>query len=400
MKINRRVVIIVAAVLLLIVLIIGFANGLFIRKHGFGDQKYRVTVVKNVDDLEDRSFYIQKENGTYERPYVGDTTFTGASTSGKIRVAWFGKDYDRIPTMHRGEKVVYRSKYEFTPSFSVERFQDIGYTIGICGMSPTSTGRYAFSTNPESRSIDINSSAGFLYNLGSHTVTMEMIGDTDLRRGNISQVGTIVGLEQGKTYKADIYIGTEIQQYEFVADVRAFSSMEKYTIKDFLYEKNKVVSFEFPEYFNSGYYYVGGFGFVRYINSSKEYDESMAMNIPNPTGEEYEMEKEKAEAVTSVPVVEEVSFTVEKKENIKVSLHFDNTTYDGQEIEPPTARVLGESGSYILNPAEQGNELEGTFELDAGTYTIEIKGLAGRTYSYMVSVADKTPSAPADSSAD
>ena len=229
---------------------------------------------------------------------------------------------------------------------------------------------------------------------------MEMIGDTDLRRGNISQVGTIVGLERGKTYKADIYIGTEIQQYEFVADVRAFSSMEKYTIKDFLYEKSKVVSFEFPEYFNSGYYYVGGFGFVRYINSSKEYDESMAMNIPNPTGEEYEMEKEKAEAVTSVPVVEEVSFTVEKKENIKVSLHFDNTTYDGQEIEPPTARVLGESGSYILNPAKQGNELEGTFELDAGTYTIEIKGLAGRTYSYMVSVAGKTPSAPADGSAD
>jgi hypothetical protein len=166
LKINRRVVIIVAAVLLLIVLIIGFANGLFIRKHGFGDQKYQVTVVKNVDDLEDRSFYIQKENGTYERPYVGDTTFTGDSTSGKIRVAWFGKDYDRIPTMHRGEKVVYRSKYEFNPSFSVERFQDIGYTIGICGMSPTSTGRYAFSTNPESRSIDVNSSAGFLTTQG------------------------------------------------------------------------------------------------------------------------------------------------------------------------------------------------------------------------------------------
>ena len=388
MKIGRIIKVLLAAALVVLVVLLIFYRDIFFRDRGFNDREYKVTVVKKINDIEDRSFYVWKDDGTFERLYVGDTTFKG-DTSGRVRIAWFGKDYDMIPTMQKGEKLVFRSRSEFNPRFSVERFQDIGYTIGICGMSPTSTGRFMFSTNPDDRLIDINSSAGSLYELGIHNVTMEMIGDTDLRRGNISQAGTIVGLERGKTYKADIYIGTEVIQREFIADVRAMDSMETYTINDFTYEKTKVVSLEFPEYFNSGYYYVGDFGFVRYINSSEEYDESMAMNVPNPTNEEYEKEKEKAEIETPVPATETVTFTVDKKTLLDISVHFEKTLIDGKEIDPPTARVLGESGSYTLNLNDQGDSLEGRFELEPGQYTIEINGLSGRTYSYMVRKASQ-----------
>ena len=367
------------------------------RNHGYNGD-YQVTVVRNVNKIEDGAFYIKKADGTYHKPYVGDSSFIeGRSSSNEKRVLWFGKDYGRVPTMNRGEKIVYRSSSEFDPKFRIERFQDIGYTIGICNMMPTTTGRYFFSTALKDNCIDLNSSAGKLYSLGSHNVTMEVIGDAQLRSGNISQAGTIIGLERGKTYDVDIYIGTEVMKYEFVADVRALNSMEVTEIKDFEYESNKVISFEFPDYFHSGYYLINGFGVVRYVDSDEEYDESMAMNIPNSSGSEEEQEEEDMyQQLTAT--TETVPFVVDEQGSITVSVRFDTgdgNTYAGKEkgagdsLIPPTGRVLGESGSYTLNLNDAQDTLSGTFELEPGRYTIEIRGLAGRSYSYIVRKAEE-----------
>lgn len=371
----------------------------FIRQHGYNDKEYQVEVVKNPKHIEDQSFYVEKKDGTYHKLYIGETTFTGNGSKSGNRVAWFGKDFDRIPVMNKGERIVFRSKTEFDPSFSVERFQDLGYTLGICRMSPTSTGRYQFSTDPTARSININSTAGRLYELGVHNVTMEVIGDAELRGGNISQAGTILGLMRGKTYSADVYIGTEVINYELVADVRAMLSMENHTISDFTYDKNKVVSFAFPDYFNSGYYYVGGFGMVRYIDSDREFSEEIAMNIPNPTADQETAGTESEVYETITATTETVPFMVDIKDFIEVTVSFDtkegsSTTAEesvsGKSIVPPSGRVIGESGSYTLNINEAGNSLTGVFELDPGEYRIEIKGLAGRSYSYTVRKAQGT----------
>lgn len=369
---------------------------MMLRIRGYNGE-YQVKVVTDVNDIEDNSFYIKKQDGYYYKPYVGENSFIGGRSSG-ANILWFGKDYDMIPTMNKGDSLVYRSSQEFSPDFLVSRFQDMGYTIGICNMTPTSAGRYAFSTDTDDRCININSSAGELYALGSHYVTMEMIGDAQLRKGNISQAGTIIGLDRGKTYKADVYIGTEVLEYKFVADVRAMMEMdmERYIISDFEYEKNKVVSFKFPDYFNSGYYLISDFGVVKYVNSDKEYDESMAMNIPNPSGPPDE-EDESASYQTAAETKESVPFVVDKAGLIEVSVRFEaisGTTDRTEELEEgnrtvrPTGRVIGESGSYTLNLTSDGTALAGTFELEPGKYNIEITGLAGRNYSYLVRKAD------------
>ena len=360
---------------------------LFMRKHGYNDSEYSVTVVSNINKLEDNSYYVRKSDGKYYKPYVGESSFLGRNTAkNRQRVLWFGKDYDRIPTMNKGDTIVYHSTDEFSPRFRIERFQDIGYTIGICNMSPTSAGRYTFSTDPLDRCIDIDSNAGTLYSLGDHTVTMEMIGDAELRSGNISQAGTIIGLERGKTYAADVYIGTEVMQYSFVADVRALSSMDSYTINDFQYEQSKVVSFVFPDYFNSGYYLIDGFGLVRYVASTDEYNDSMAMNVPNADPSEGEEESVYAPVTATT---ETVPFRVDEKAAVEITVHLDTVVTRPDEgndnAVEPRARVIGKDGSYALNLTEKGDALTGTYELEPGDYRIEITGLAGRSYSYRVS---------------
>lgn len=358
----------------------------FERVRGYTDSEYSVEVETKSSMLEDNAFYVAKNDGTYHKLYFGEASFQKGQASSEPdskRVLWFGKDYDRIPTMYRGEKVAYRSSEEFDDRFAVERFEDTGYTIGICGMTESATGRYKFSTDPEQMQIDIDASTGVLYQLGEHMVTMDRIGDVDLRRGNISRAGTVVGLERGKTYDTDVYVGTDIERYSFAADVRAFVSFETEEVSDYSYTQGNTVLLEFPDWFQSGYYCVNAFGIVRYVAENREYSDSMDMSIPNdplvPAGGSMSGEREEQTEV--------ITFRTEKEEPITVRITFEHIEGDADgygSVPDPTARVVGDSAVYSLNPGEEG-ELVAEINLPAGDYRLEIRGLAGRIYNYTIS---------------
>lgn len=360
-------------------------SGIFIRNPNGNKNGYDVTVLKSVSDIENNSFYVEKSNGEYHRAYIGKSTFERGVKSSRNPVAWFGKDYGRIPTMNKGERIVFRSSEEFSPKFDIYRFEDLGYTIGICGLKKTDTGRYSFSTYSKDRNIAEDSSAGVLYKLGEHVATIDMIGGIELRSGNISKAGTVIGLEKGKTYQTDIYIGTDVMPYSLIADIRALSLMEEHEITDFKYEKNHVVSIEFPSWFESGYYYVGDFGFVKYIASDKEFSENIDMNIPNDPAMKKRGENNKETAEQDPREItgdykRTASFRIDNDENVKIVLTYTSSSVDA---DPPTAKVYGEYGIYTLNPSGD-TELSGEFFLPSGDYTMEISGLYGRSYEYKV----------------
>lgn len=371
-------------------------SSLFTRNREYDDENTDVITVTNVKDLEDNAFYVLHGDNTYYQLYFGETSFNRNTdipwTADSSRVAWFGTDYSKIPTMHKGDKLVYHSTSEFSDTFTIERYEDLGYTIGICNMSATGTGRYSFSTNSENMQIDIYASTGGLYQLGDHTATMERIGDIDLRKGNISRAGTIIGLKHGMTYATDIYIGTNVLKYNFVADVRAMASMDVANTNEYKYTQDSTITIEIPEYFNSGYYNFGNYGIVRYIDSDEEFNESMDMNIPNVDVSEETNQGDAGGADTSekeiVNDVKTARFTLENSENIiiTVTCHEDeNITGPSVRKTAPTAKVIGDYAVYTLSPEdENGFVLTGQFQLPSGDYRIEVTGLAGRTYTYKV----------------
>ena len=247
-------------------------------------------------------------------------------------------------------------------------------------MKESGTGRYKFSTNPENMQIDMNASTGVLYRLGDHTATMDRIGDIELRKGNISRAGTVVGLERGKTYATEVYIGTDVNKYSFVADVRAFVSSDVCTLNDYSYTQGNTVSIAFPDWFHSGYYFVGGYGIVRYVASDREFSENMDMNIPNDPAQPVDDDDDSMEAS------ETVKFRTDREEEITVQVTFEPEKGEGDgygSIPDPTAKVIGEHAVYSLSPGKEG-ELTMTAVLPAGDYTLEITGLNGRAYNYRV----------------
>ena len=365
-------------------------SGIFVRD-GANNQNmgYDIISVSRVEDTKNNCFYVEKKDGTYQQLYLGRATFySGRSYLNEDSVAWFGKDYSRIPTMNKGEKIVFRSRNEFDEIFKIQRFEDLGFTIGICGLSRSDTGRYRFSTNRDDMQINPDSSASALYELGEHTATLEQIGGIKLRSGNISRAGTVVGLEEGRSYQTDVYVGTNVVKYSLVADVRAFVTMESYSIRQYDYDQSHVISFEFPNGFESGYYLVGGFGFVRYINSDKNFSESMDMNIPAGTdvGNDGVRKEEETEKPLS-DVKKRDSFRLDSdgmKKVIVVYSEGNNEDMSGT-IAPPVARIYGNDVVYTLSKdTDAENTLSGIFELNAGDYTIEVSGLYLRDYEYKV----------------
>ena len=47
----------------------------FDRTHGYNDREYSVTVETKESRLEDGSYYVMKNDGTFHRLYLGETSF-------------------------------------------------------------------------------------------------------------------------------------------------------------------------------------------------------------------------------------------------------------------------------------------------------------------------------------
>ena len=349
------------------------------------ENKIGVVTFDDIDKLADGGYYI-RHGDVYYQPYFGQTSFTPDRTvtaKDDKRVAWYGEDYANIPTMNKGDTIVYHSTQPFTEGITIERFEDLGYTVGICQMKETSSGRYSFATDSRKFNVDIKSDAGTLCQNGETTATFEKIGGVHLRAGNISRAGTIVGLSKGKTYDCDIYIGTDFHECKIKADVKALCSMEVFEIKDYNFDRSKTITFKFPKNLQSGYYNVGGFGIVRYINSAKgEFSESMDMNIPNDIENLYANADNPSidDLEDYTEDIKEETFTLNEDADVTVSVIYqDSKDY----TDAPIVKVVSSEAAYTLSKGKD-NELTSSLSLKSGTYTIKLIGLGNRTYSYRV----------------
>lgn len=349
------------------------------------ENKIGVATFKNIDQLADGGYYV-RHGDVYYQPYFGQTSFTPDRTvtaKDDKRIAWYGEDYANIPTMNKGDTIVYHSTQPFTEGLTIERFEDLGYTVGICQMKEASSGRYSFATDSRSFNVDIKSDAGTLCQNGETSATFDKIGGVNLRAGNISRAGTIIGLSKGKTYDCDIYIGTDLHECKIKADVKALCSMEVFDITDYSFNRSKTITFKFPKNLQSGYYNIGGFGIVRYINSAKgKFSESMDMNIPNDIENLYaNVDKPSIDDLEDYTEdIKEETFTLNEDADVTVSVIYqDSKDY----TDAPVVKVVSSEAAYTLS-AGKDNELTSSLSLKSGTYTIKLIGLGNRTYSYRV----------------
>ena len=395
------------AVMLAVSILLSGCGGLIRETGNAGPETTDIDIVKKMEEVEDGGFYILR-NDSYERLYAYDANYdrTDKEKQGDTdsqKTLWYREDWSKVPTMYKGDKLIYKTSQNLDETFSLERFEYVGYTVGISNLKRTASGRYSFTKSAEENNINQKSDAKQLETIPTETGIIDKIGGAFLRDGNISSGGCIIGLEKDKMYKAEVYAGTFLQEFNLTADTIALTSMEYYETVDYSFMQSQLLEIHFPEHFNSGYYLVDGYGLVRYVNGTS-YDKDTDFNIPNKEPEEGEGNV--ANTSTGVDSGETNSGNIEQTEDPEHNGIYEkitianNGTYNivveyedkGSDITVPAGVFYNNDRAYHLNETGRG-VLSNTVELKAGEYTLMLTGMNDRKYTYEVKpVEGKTDS--------
>ena len=351
------------------------------------EEKNQVEYVSSIDELENGHYYIHHE-GQYLKPYIGNASFDTvedrSQTSGNDRVAWFMDDWSKIPTLYSGDYIVFYTESPLSEEFNIERFEYMGYTLGICGLKRTKSGRYSFdATGSSSKYVNKESDAARLLDLGEESVIIDNIGSAKLRSGNITRAGTVQGLKEDCSYTTDVYVGSKVKTYVLKADSIALCSMEHYSTSDYTFLRSSVIRINLPSYLNDGYYAVNGSGIFRYVRG-RSYSANTDFNVPNEvTSMEKEEDKEQKINEASDTTVKE-SFILNREGETKIVITYGENMDTDYNMADPEAKLIGTAAVYTFTNDDVG-EMSMTADLKPGNYTIEITGLFGRSYEYNVS---------------
>lgn len=273
-----------------------------------GNASGRPTSFSTVDELESGKAYVWKDanesdvnkasgSNTFQTCITGDINFTGKEleeVTENPRSIWVSDEADeKIPTVTSKDKLLYVSDTEVPDSIVFERFADYGYTIGVSNFIADGGDHYyiPFAQSGEDDYkyyIDLKSDAGALSKLQSITkLYLDKVGDTKLSKKTVSDGGTVLGLQKGKSYACEFYTGTYYQDFKLKANIHSFGSLERFVSYDFDFLHSNCIAITIPEYFKTGYYFVNGVGLFRYVADAdlekyngKAYDENIDWNDP------------------------------------------------------------------------------------------------------------------------
>lgn len=229
---------------------------------------------------------VENETNIFFPVYSGNYTFVGQENSAGMagdesRIIWAMNDsLDKIPTFYQGDELIYYNTSYMPQSFTFERFEDMGNTFGIAGLTELKSGRYAyyFTDNKVYEKADM----GRILKLqeAAESCTFDKISSIQLTSDMLTRGGLITGVEAGKTYNFNIYAGTVEYNADFVADTRAFMSMEEVTCYEYDLPEAEIAIVKIPDYLKTGYYYINGCGLFRYVSEGTNYDETTDFNDP------------------------------------------------------------------------------------------------------------------------
>lgn len=378
-----------------------------------------------LDQLCESTYYVQTGDGFYP---VAPGTMTVGESEGAIaeqvnnnRMVWYGLDDNQIPTLYKNQSLVFCTANQIPASWVFERYEDLGYTIGVRALTANSAGRYetvldGYTLHP------MSSAYTQLSSLANGTIVgIDRIGATQINNNYVSRGGTITGLAKDQVYSVDVYQGSVYVNTNMTADTHAFSSYELYETTDYSYNQSNYVTIKIPDYFVSGYYYINGAGMFKYVaNDSSQGISGVNFNTPYYVGYDEdgnlitaEQQKQmKEQEVTEVEKINEgnewkftqsidtsmenlnitITYsdmaTVKEKETVAAQLELSTQGIDNSSEEVPVsgpeAKLTAPDGTQydFISSATDGNFLSVNVEMPiSGDWLVSMKGMENKTFN-------------------
>lgn len=372
---------------------------------------YELTPVTE-EELETGCYYVKSGDQYYKMPdTTGRASFDGDSLVAKEassdRTLMFGQDDVFIPTLYKDDMLIYVTKEAIPTSFTWERYEDDGYTIGVAGLSENEAGRYTTSKTATTVKADSSFGQALADVADEETIIIDKVDNTSVSNANISTGGSITGLTYGTEYTVDTYVGSEYIEAKATADTHVFTSFELYETSTYDFAQANYIVLTVPSYLRSGYYLINGTGFVKYANATREEgiaginfnspyylgtDESgnviTADDVDVNTGEETDIPRNTYTSscyidCTNESMTVQINYSDVLEQINGVDLNVPNAVIESMEGVPLSAILTGPDGSeYTFEPSyEQENQLQCVVQMPlSGNWTVTLNGFDLRTF--------------------
>lgn len=351
----------------------------------------KMSVITDINKLKNHSFYIRHKDEYYPL-YLGEKSFEIDETSintdpSDERTLFFKDDWDMIPTCFKNDTLVYYCDDKLPDYFILERFEDVGYSFGICNLKLNPQNNlYYFETTTSDEEVNPNiyqksnfSKIQELYPPES-IISINSLGKDKLEidSNQISRGGIILGLEKDNLYTVTVAKGSDPMVCEFLADTKMLTSWEILDISTrFNFSETKTIEFDFPNYMENGYYMINGKGLFRYVNGKTYNEGTTGVNIPTMIPEQVDEEEPKrSHKKIKSNTADTYPFVINDKGDyvLKVTLGESDSN---QNLAEPNVKLITDDGALpFTNDGNNVYSLETA--LEPGKYNIEITQLLGR----------------------
>ena len=328
---------------------------------------YALVPVKD-KNLEKEIYYVKDNTNFYMVHKPEGSARDGVDVLKESRVFMPTKDFSLIPPLYKDEIIGFKTeKIEDLPAINLERFEDLGYSFGCYNCTYLEDKQMVYFDYAQG----LAKSSSLAWAIGeqqSKDLRIATINDKSIQKEDIDmQSGTIIGLEQGKTYKVGYYVGSEYHEKSVVADTKILKAYEIfYYNSQYIHDTpNGYFSFAMPNDLKSGYYNINGAGLFKYYafnrGDAKETEADMNESY-------YKNERNKIEAYSR-----QYNVNVPKRvKDFKVTVQYSASTSDIEDVISGIAFAPDDTRFDMDIDTENKEIILSMAEAMAGDWTINV----------------------------
>lgn len=217
----------------------------------------------------------------YAAENTGEPSDDATGESGD-RFFWLNYNVDegKLPTMYPGDQLIYKSDKSVPAEYTIEKFFDEGYTVGVAGLYENEYNKPAFDTGNDKCVISKHSDARILRTIAKKVtsdddddveIVFNAMDKEELAMDRLDSAGMIYGLDEGRKYNFDLRIGTKSYPASMTANVHEFRLGETYKYKSIDYITDTMIRVNLPDFMTTGYYEINGSGAFRFLKTGTSY---------------------------------------------------------------------------------------------------------------------------------
>lgn len=315
-----------------------------------------------VDDkkLENDVYYI-KDGADFYEAYMPDGTASGTvEKPSESRLLWMNEDEGLVPTLYKKEVVAFPSEKSEEKDSKLERFKDIGWSLGMYGGYIDDDGYICYTLNKNI--IKESDAYEKLSEKKSTEIRIVSINDELVSEKTINDAGVIVGLEKDGQYSVGYYVGTYYGTAVIKADRNFFQSYEILQTGKITNTKNGYVAIYMLPDLKNGWYCINGKGLFKYFDYKKGEADDAEQTMDEPY---YETLAEKRDVYSQQYMVSVETAT----ENVRFSVQYNTDVYADEDV---NAVLISPDNKEYGMTAENGEAYTEIDKVMAGRWKISI----------------------------